>query len=132
MQKPENLFFRTKENGAAVFRMDTENRHRRLDFKQIATLNLQKGEIKPQGDEPPTDAEREEIEKWIVQRRKTIADRQIDDIYRAIDHLNLTTQWMQSKATDSQIEILADDLLLAMHDLRSVIVRKKSDLLQKK
>lgn len=56
-----------------------------------------------------------------------LAKRDMDDIHRAIDYLNLTTQWVQSKATDDQLEQVTDALLLAMHDLRSTLVRKKAD-----
>jgi hypothetical protein len=43
--------------------------------------------------------------------------------------MNFTTQWVQSKATDDQLEDITDTLLLAMHDLRTVLVRKKADRL---
>jgi len=66
-----DFYFRVPENGALVFRVDTEN--------------------------------------------------------RAVDYLNLTTQWAQAKASDEQLEAVTEDLLLAMHDLRSVLVRKKED-----
>ncbi len=46
-----------------------------------------------------------------------------------IDHLNLTAHWANSRATDAQLEEVTDALLLAMHDLRSVLVRKKADRL---
>ena len=46
-----------------------------------------------------------------------------------MDYLNITTQWAQTKASDDQLERVTDDLLLAMHDLRSVLVRRKSDRL---
>ena len=60
-----------------------------------------------------------------------LAARDLDDIHRAVDHLNLTTQWAQSKASDADLEAVTDRLLLAMHDLRSVLVRKKADRLMK-
>ena len=41
--------FRIRENGAAVFRIDTANRQRRIEMEQIATVHLGKGEIRPQG-----------------------------------------------------------------------------------
>ena len=124
---PDGLFFRARENGAAVFRIDTENQQRRLDVSQIAVINIAKGEFKPQGDEPPTAAEEAEIKEWIKARQATLAARQIDDIHRAIDHMNQTAQWVQSKATDEELEEFTQPLLLAMHDLRTVIVRKLSD-----
>ncbi|MBR9863002.1 MAG: hypothetical protein GYB24_06125 [Rhodobacteraceae bacterium] len=128
----QNLFFRVRENGAAVYRVDAENRQRRLDMQQIAVVNIRSGEVKPHGDQIPTAAERNEIDAWVVARRKIIEERRIDDLLRTTDHLNLTAQWVQTRATDEQIEMFADDLLMAMHDLRTVIVRRKADGLAKK
>ncbi len=131
MGNDTGLFFRVRENGAVVFRVDTENRQRRLELQQIAVVNIRNGNVKPQGDQFPTAAERNEIDAWIVARRKLLAARKIDDIKRAIDHLNETAQWVQSDATDEQIDAFTDELLMAMHDLRSVLVRKKSNILLK-
>ncbi|MCP5085700.1 MAG: hypothetical protein GY952_02695 [Rhodobacteraceae bacterium] len=127
MTEINNLFFRVRENGAAVYRVDTENRQRRLDMQQIAVINVRSGDVKPQGDQVPTAAERNQIDAWIVERRKVVEERRIDDLRRTTDHLNLTAQWVQTRATDEQIDMFADDLLLAMHDLRSVIVRRKAE-----
>jgi hypothetical protein len=38
---------------------------------------------------------------------------------------------VQSKASDAQLDEVTDALLLAMHDLRSVLVRKKAERLLK-
>lgn len=124
-------YFRVRENGAVVFRVDTENRQRRIDMDQIAVVNIRNGEIKPHGDRTLSDADLAEIEAWMEARTALLAERDIDDIHRAIDYLNLTTQWAQSKATDDQLEDVTDALLLAMHDLRSVLVRKKADRLMR-
>ena len=132
MGNDTGLFFRVRENGAAVFRVDTENRQRRLELQQIAIVNTRNGSVKPHGDQIPTAAERNEIDAWAVDRRKLLAARKVDDIKRATDHLNETAQWIQSDATDLQIDEFADDLLMAMHDLRSILVRKKSNILMKK
>jgi hypothetical protein len=127
-QLPE-YYFRVRENGAAVFRVDTENRHRRIEMDQIAVVNIRNGEIKPQGDRVLSDADMTVIRDWMAERTQTLAARALDDIHRAVDHLNLTTQWAQSKASDAELESITDALLLAMHDLRSVLVRKKADRL---
>ncbi|WP_420860105.1 hypothetical protein [Marivivens marinus] len=121
------FYFRVQENGAAVFRVDTENRQRRIEMDQIAVVNVNNGQIKAQGDHQLTPAEIAAIEDWKDARTEMLARRTVDDIHRAVDHLNLTTQWVQSKATDDQLEEITDTLLLAMHDLRSVLVRKKAD-----
>ncbi|UAB87456.1 hypothetical protein I5192_09335 [Ruegeria sp. SCSIO 43209] len=124
-------YFRVRENGAAVFRIDTENRHRRIEMEQIAVINIRNGEVKPQGQRVLSDADNDEIARWMEERKALLSRRDMDDIHRAVDYLNLTTQWAQSKATDAQLEDVTDPLLMAMHDLRSVLVRKKSDRMSK-
>jgi len=124
-------YFRVRENGAFVFRVDTENRQRRIDMDQIAVVNIRKGEIKPHGDRELSEADIAAIEDWMAERAEVLAHRDIDDIFRAVDYLNTTTHWAQSRATDEQLEEVTDALLLAMHDLRTVLVRKKADRLMK-
>lgn len=122
-------YFRVRENGAFVFRVDSENRQRRIEMDQIATVNIRNGEIKPQGQRSLSERDLAEIKSWMESRAATLAARDIDDIHRAIDHLNLTAHWANSRAADAQLEAVTDALLLAMHDLRSVLVRKKADRL---
>lgn len=124
-------YFRTRENGAAVFRVDTENRQRRIEMDQIAIVNVRNGEVKPHGDRELSDADIAAIQQWLNDRVALLAHREVDDILRTTDHLNLTTQWVQSKATQEQLDQITDPLLMAMHDLRTVLVRKKADSLLK-
>lgn len=124
-------YFRVKDNGALVFRVDAENRQRRLELDQIATININNGNVKPQGDHVLTAEDTAAIEAWMAERTETLAARDIDDILRAVDHLNLTAHWAQARATDEQLEAVTDTLLLAMHDLRSVLVKKRADRLLK-
>ena len=126
-----DYYFRVRENGAAVFRVDTENRQRRIEMDQIAVINIKNGEVKPHGDRSLSPEDIGEIETWMAARMELLARRDIDDIHRAVDYLNITTQWVQSKAEDDQLEDVTDALLLAMHDLRSLLVRKKADRLMK-
>lgn len=127
MTELPEFYFRIRENGAVVFRVDTENRQRRIEMNQIAVVNVKNGEIKPHGGRELLPDEYEEIKTWMENRIALLAQRDIDDIHRAVDYMNITTQWVQSKATDEQLEDVTDALLLAMHDLRSVLVRKKAD-----
>ena len=122
-----DYYFRIRDKGAAVFRVDTANRQRRIDMEQIAVVNVINGQIKPHGQRELSADDLAAIETWMERRAVTLAERTVDDIHRAIDHLNLTAQWAQSTATEDQLEAFTDDLLLAMHDLRSVLVRKKAD-----
>ncbi len=126
-----DYFFRVRENGAFVYRVDTENRQRRIDMDQIAVINIRNGEVKPHGNRVLSEADMQAITEWMEERRDLLAARQIDDILRTVDHLNMTAHWAQSKASDDELEMITDALLLAMHDLRSVLVRKKADRLMR-
>jgi len=130
VELPE-FYFRVRENGAFVFRVDTANRQRRIDMQQIAVVNIKNGELKPHGDHQLTAEETQIIREWMEDRTEVLAQRDIDDIFRAVDYLNLTTHWAQSRASEDQLEDVTDSLLLAMHDLRTVLVRKKADRLMK-
>ena len=127
MTELPEFYFRVRENGAAVFRVSTDNRQRRIEMTEIAVVNIRNGNVRPHGDHVLTAEEQAVIDDWMEERRAVLADRDIDDIHRAIDHLNLTTQWAQSRGTAEELEEVTDRLLLAMHDLRSVLVRKKAE-----
>jgi hypothetical protein len=126
-----DYFFRIRDNGAVVFKVDTENRQRRIEMEEIASVNVKNGNIKPHGERKLTPAEAKLITVWIAERQAILAARDIDDILRAVDHLNMTTQWAQTRAEDDQLEAVTDHLLLSMHDLRTVLVRKKAERLIK-
>ena len=124
-----DYYFRVRENGALVFRVDTENRQRRIEMDQIAVVNTRSGEIKAHGDRKLSPADMEAIKGWLAERQRLLAMREVDDILRTVDHLNLTAQWAQSRATDAQLDAVTDTLLMAMHDLRTVLVRRKAERL---
>jgi hypothetical protein len=124
-----DYYFRVRENGALVFRVDTENPQRRIEMDQIAVVNIRNGEIKPHGERTLSEDDVSVIHDWMQERQIILADRDVDDILRTVDHLNLTTQWAQSRATREQLETVTDALLLAMHDLRGVLVRRKAERL---
>ncbi|MBV0912550.1 hypothetical protein [Anianabacter salinae] len=124
-------YFRVRENGAFVFSVDTENRQRRIEMEQIAVVNIKNGQIKAHGDYQLTAEDKAVIQEWMDERTALLARRNIEDIHRAVDYLNNTAHWVQSNASDDELENVTDALLLAMHDLRSVLVRKKADRMLK-
>jgi len=124
------LYFRVKDNGATVFRVGTDARAARIEMDPIASVNLRNGEVKAQGDRKLDRADLEAIRDWMAERSRLLAARDLDDILRAIDHLNQTAHWAQSRASDDELDEVTDRLLLAMHDLRSVLVRRKADRLK--
>lgn len=120
-------FFRVRENGAVVFRVTAADRARRIEMEQIAVVNIRNGDIKPNGERELTEEDVAAIREWMEDRIETLAYRDIDDILRTVDTLNQTAHWAQSKATDEQLDLITDAMLLSMHDLRTVLVRKKAD-----
>lgn len=124
-------YFRVRENGAAVFRVEDDPRQRRLDLNQIAVINIRNGEVKPQGGRDLAPEDEAAIADWMTDRKDLLAARELDDIHRAIDQLNMMSQWVQSRASDADLEDITDRMLLAMHDLRTLLVRKKADRIGK-
>lgn len=125
----DDYYFRIRDNGAAVFRLNATNRNSRLEMEEIAVVNIRNGNVKPHGDRLLTEHDREVIRDWMARRSALLALREMDDVHRAVDQLNLVAQWAQSRATDDQLDAVSDALLWAMHDLRSVLVRRKADRL---
>src|SRR6056297_303468 len=124
-------YFRVRENGAFVFKVDTQNRHRRIEMDQIAVVNTRNGEEKPHGNRTLSNEDMAAIHDWLEERRDLLAARDIDDILRAVDTLNHTAHWVQTRAEDGQLEMVTDSLLMAMHDLRTLLVRKKAERLMR-
>ena len=50
---------------------------------------------------------------------------------QVIEDINQTAHWVQTEASDKDLEGVTDALFLAMHDLRQVLVRKTADRVRK-
>lgn len=125
-------YFRIRENGAAVFRVDSDNRDRRIELQEIAFVNLKSGAVRPHGDALLADIDREAIALWLEERRALIQRREREDIARVIEQLNGAAQWAGTRASDEDLAEVTDALLLAMHDLRSTLVRRKAESLTRR
>ena len=125
--KLPDLYFRIRENGALVFRVDAENRQGRLELDPLAFANVRNGEIRVQGAREMSEPERARIEAWIAARQAVLAEREAEDVGACVEAINATAHWAQTKASDGEIEAVASDLLMAMHDLRGVLVRRQAE-----
>ena len=63
-----DYYFRVRENGAVVFRLGTENRQRRIELDEIATVNVKNGNIKPHGEVELTVADRGAVAGGVAPR----------------------------------------------------------------
>ncbi|MBF9030161.1 hypothetical protein HKCCE3408_07125 [Rhodobacterales bacterium HKCCE3408] len=126
MAELPDYYFRIRENGAAVFRVEAETRHKRLEMTEIAAVNIRNGNVKAHGQHELSAEDEAAIARWMADRTAELAARDAATPEACIEALNLTAHWVQSKATDGDLDACTDRLLLAMHDLRSVLVRKKA------
>ena len=123
LEKPD-LYFRLRDRGASVFRVETGNTGR-LDLTQIAVIKPN-GEVKPFGKAKPTEDEETTITNWISKRNASQQARDAARIDTLIEDINKAAHWLQSEAPDDQIRAKGQSLLMSLHDLRSTIVRRLS------
>ncbi|MEM8698103.1 MAG: hypothetical protein AAGF44_02980, partial [Pseudomonadota bacterium] len=64
-----------------------------------------------------------EIEDWIAEQA---SGKVRGPAEKAIEDINLITQWVVKEAGDEDVLAHADPILLAVHDLRHEIVRRLS------
>ncbi|MEJ6402485.1 hypothetical protein [Yoonia sp. 2307UL14-13] len=123
-------YFRIRHTGAIVFRITTDNPDNRIDMDQIAVVNTRRGDYKAHGDRTLTTDDEQAISDWLNARtasRQTRARAQVDQLRETV---NRTAQWAQTEAGDDDLDDVTDDLLMAMHDLRQVLVRKRAERLR--
>ena len=123
-------YFRLRDAGVAVFRVDTSNRERRLELIEIAFLNLKNGNLRPHGGRELSLEDRRAIAKWQAAREAQADTRAAFETEQLLEAMNRSAHWLQSQASPAQVEAVADRLLLALHDLRSTVVRRKADALR--
>ena len=87
-----DYYFRIRDNGAVVFRVETESRERRIELIELATVNVKNGNIKPHGETVLSATDTKAIKEWMAERVALLAEREIDDMHRALDYLNMTAQ----------------------------------------
>ncbi len=122
--------YRVRPHGVQVFRV-TQGRTRRTELEPVALVLPDRAEMRPRKDAQLSDAEKSEIEAWMQDRIALEAARQLDDVLRLVDQLGKTTHWAQTRAGASELDAVTDPLMLAMHDLRAILVRKRSERLSR-
>lgn len=121
-----DYFFRLRDNGAAVFRVDT-TQNMRLEMTEIAAVNARNGTVRPHGQSELTAQDEAAISEWLADRQAELTLREEAIPAACLEQLGKTAHWAQSRATDADLDAVSDALLLAMHDLRGVLVRKRAE-----
>ncbi len=126
-----SLYFRLRENGAQVFRVETDTRQQRLDLRPIAQVNPRNDTLRPNAQTPPTEAEEAEIRAWMTARAAELDLAESATGQETLAALGRAAHWAQGRASDDEVEAIADALLMAMHDLRSVLIRRRANRLMR-
>ncbi|MEE9455134.1 MAG: hypothetical protein V3V13_12260 [Paracoccaceae bacterium] len=121
LDKPK-LYFRRKDNGAGVYRVDAQNSNR-MDLQHIAVVK-QNGDIKVQNKQELSQDEVAEINAWFTARETTQSARDSARLDMLVGEMNRAAQWLQSDASGDEIMQVAQPLLMAMHDLRTTLVKQ--------
>ncbi len=124
-------YFRLRDVGAHVFRVAYDERNQRIEMEPIASVQIRNGDIRPLGDRNLTASDRAAIAEWLAARQGALRNRDREEVERSIEALNATAHWAQTRATPEDLDAVTDRLLLAMHDLRGVLARKRAELLAK-
>jgi hypothetical protein len=126
------LYFRRRGDGAQVFRVHRNARDRRVEMEPLARLRPGTGDIHPQGGRVVSPGEEAAIRDWMRAEARPETVGGADDVARTVALLGCTAHWAQAVASDDEIDALADELLLAMQDLRGVLVRRKAAQIERK
>lgn len=122
-------YFRIRDTGATVFRIDTANRQRRMELEELGNIVLRNGNIRPRANVTLTPEDEAAMQEWLAQRQAELHRREQAEPRELVERLNLLAHWAQTRAEPAALAAVTDDLLLAMHDLRNILVRKKADRL---
>ena len=121
------LYYRLREKGALVFRMEVANRQRRIELNRIATISAD-GEVTPHRQRPASDQEMAQAAAWWRDWCARRDEGRLAETERFMAQLNGFTDWMAREAADGEVAELSDPLLMALLDLRQVVVRRLSDV----
>lgn len=118
-------FFRPRPGGAMLLRIVYDPRQRRSELHRVAGINAKTGAIDVTTGHDLTDAERALIYDWLAYGNGLDGD-----AAKAVEQIGHIAHWAQFRASPSELAAATDDLLLAMQDLREVLVRKAAQRAQ--
>lgn len=112
-------YFRARPGGAMMLRIDYDPRLRRSEMHRIAGINAKTGHVDVTEGHALTDSERLMIDGWLANGTGLQGD-----AAKMVEQIGHIAHWAQFRASPDDLASATDDLLLAMQDLREVLVRK--------
>lgn len=126
MGSGREYYFRPRPGGAMMLRITHDARLRRSEMHRIAGVNRASGEVNVADGHDLTDHERALIDTWL-----TDGNGLAGEAAKAAAQIGHIAHWAQFKASPEELSAATEDLLLAMQDLREVLVRKASQRAKK-
>ena len=119
-------YFRPRPGGAMLLRIDYDARLRRSEMHRIAGVNRASGNVEVTGGHDLTDAERALIDDWLA-----VGNGLDGEAAKAAEQIGHIAHWAQFRASPAELDAASEELLLAMQDLREVLVRKAAQRARK-
>jgi hypothetical protein len=114
-----SYYFRPRPGGAALMKIDYDPRLRRSRMRRIAGVDAASGDIRVSDGHTLTDAEQALIAGYL-ERGNGLDGRAA----KAVSEIGHIAHWAQFRANPDELAAVSEELLLAMQDLRDVLVRK--------
>lgn len=119
-------YFRPRPGGAMLLRIKYNARLRRSEMHRIAGVNKASRAVDVTTGHDLTDAERALIDAWLADGNGLKGDGA-----KALEQIGHIAHWAQFRASPADLAAISEDLLLAMQDLREVLVRKAAQRARK-
>ncbi|NBB97075.1 MAG: hypothetical protein GVY34_02735 [Alphaproteobacteria bacterium] len=119
MGSGRDYYFRPRPGGAMLLRIDYDARLRRSEMHRIAGINRASGAVSVTEGHELTDTERALIGTWLTAKNGLEGE-----AAKAAEQIGHIAHWAQFRASPAELDAASEELLLAMQDLREVLVRK--------
>ena len=119
-------YFRPRPGGAMMLRIAYDARLRRSEMHRVAGINAKTGDIDVTSGHELTETERALIDEWLARGHGLDGD-----AAKAAEQIGHIAHWAQFRASPAELDAATEELLLAMQDLREVLVRKAAQRARK-
>lgn len=114
-----DYYFRLRPGGAAFMKLVHDPRLRRTRFHRIAGIETTTGNVSVTDGHTLTDVEEALIADYLAHGNGLCGH-----TARAVSEIGHIAHWAQFRASPDELVAATEDLLLAIQDLRDVLVRK--------
>lgn len=125
IQEKDSMHFRIRGNNVQIVKtMPGEGEDsKKVMSKPVGSANINTGEIAANAKAALSEAEIKEVHDWIANHKATVGKRQQLEFVTLGDRLREVAAWVRT-ADNGLVSPCSDDVLEAVRELRSALVRK--------